>query len=482
MVVNTVYGQVEGEAYTYGWRFLGIPYAKPPVGELRFLPPVEPEKWDGVRECTHFGNVAPQLRIKELKILEPTDVIDEDCLYLNVFTPGFDDEKRPVMVFFHGGAFQKGSGNLNFSPDEYVKQGIVVVNMNFRLGALGFLDFSEYLGSAYNESGNTGLLDMICSLKWVKKNIENFGGDPDNVTIMGQSAGAKSVSALLIMEKAKGLFDKAVVCSGGVQSIRDRETAYKTTRSFMKDAGLTKENAEKILTMPWQDIVEAQKNIFAGLNLHTIGPVFDGVNFAEDNALDIIRHKKTENIPLIVGTNRDEMKLYYNKYKFYELDEVMAVRLFGTNADIVLREYHKIPKDEHFEKAYVGFLTEYIYRNGAMGLCEAYTAAGNKELYLFRNDFDKQPDLAGHTMETQFVMKAPNPEAEKSKEYYELADGVFGSMISFMRYGKPETAKLPEWPPYYQKKEMMVWDLVSHVDVSEKSRVAEDFPEQVYKL
>ena len=482
MVVETNYGKMKGLKTSLGEQYMGIPYAKPPVGVLRLRPPQPPETWKGIRDCTKFGNVAPQLSIKEFTVLRPDDEISESCLFLNVFTPKADCEKRPVMVFLHGGAFQKGSGNHNFKPDAYVEAGVVVVNMNFRLGALGFLDFSEYLGNDYAESGNNGLLDVIMALKWVRENIGQFGGDADNITIIGQSSGAKMVATLLIMEKAKGLFHKAIVCSGGVQCTRDKKTAYKTTDIFMKDARLTKENAVEVLTMPWEDIVKAQANLFAGLNLHTCGPVFDGINFCENDALNIIRHGKASMVPLLVGTNRDEMQLYYNAYRIYELDEKLAVRLFGNNADIVLREYRKIPKDENFQTAYVDFLTEYIYRVGALDLCDAFAEAGNKQVYLFRNDFDKQPARAGHSLETQFVMKQPRADAEKSEEYYELADAAVESIVNFMQTGTPHSSKFPAWPSYAEDKEMMVWNLKSHVERSKETYVATDMPKQVYSL
>lgn len=480
--VQTTCGTVEGLRTPLGEAYLGIPYAKPPVGALRLRPTEPPEPWEGVRSCKQFGHVAPQLFIKEFTVLRPDDVVDEDCLYLNVFTPAADTGRRPVLVFLHGGAFQKGSGNHNFRPDAYVEAGIVVINMNFRLGALGFLDFSEYLGEEYAQSGNNGLLDAIQALRWVRENVARFGGDPDNVTIMGQSSGAKMVATLLIMETAKGLFQKAIVCSGGVQCTRDRRTAWRTTEQFMRDAGLTKETAASILTMPWQDIVRAQTDLFAGLNLHTCGPVFDGVNFSEDDALGIIRHGKASMVPLMVGTNRDEMQLYYNAYPIQEFDEKLAVRLFGSNAPIVLREYGKIARDETYERTYVNFLTEYIYRSGALDLCDAYTEAGNDQVYLFRNDFDRQPARAGHSLESQFLMKMPKDNAEKSDAYYRLADAAVDAAVAFLRTGIPSAAGFPQWPSYANGKQLLVWDLESHVETAEPSWVAPDLPKQVYSL
>ena len=481
VIVETTSGKLRGiEEQTY-YKFLGIPYAKPPVGELRFKPPQALERWEGIKECTGCGPAAPQLRYKELKVLDEDAVIDEDCLYLNVYTPAIDEKKRPILVYIHGGAFQRGSGNLHFNPQTYLEQDVVIVNLNFRIGAFGFLDMSAWLGDEYRQSGNSGLLDVVMALKWLRVNAGVFGGDPDNITIMGQSSVAKMVASLLVMETAKGNFDKAIICSGGVQCIRDHATATRVAEPFMDALGLSAENAQELLTLPWQKIVEAQSALFSGLNLHTVGPVFDGINFSGSNALDIIRSGKAGNIPVLIGTNRDEMQLFCNAYRFYDLDESMARQLFADNAPIVLREFAKrVPRDEHLAANTVDFLTEYIYRDGVVKLCDAFTEAGNRNVYLFRNDFDQQPMRAAHATEEQFTMRNYGAAAEKSDAYYALADGVVESISIFLRTGAPASAALPAWPSYADGGKMLVWDLRSHVEASAPSYVAPDMPEQVY--
>lgn len=188
-------------------QLLGIPYAKPPVGALRFMPTEPAEPWTGIRSCRKLGHAAPQLYVPGLTFLKKEEPLDEDCLYLNVTTPDTTG-KLPVLCWIHGGAFQKGSATAGINPPSFAREGMVVVNMNYRLGALGFMDMSGYLGDAYRQSGNSGLLDIIEALRWVRKNIASFGGDPDNVTIMGQSAGAKLCGALIIMKKPEGCFKK----------------------------------------------------------------------------------------------------------------------------------------------------------------------------------------------------------------------------------------------------------------------------------
>lgn len=486
MFVKTAYGIVQGNKRADGFEFLGIPYAAAPIGQLRLKPPIKPEPWEGVLDCRTYGAAAPQIRIKEIKMLDDNEAISEDCLRLNVYTPAIDDKKRPVMVYIHAGAFQRGSGHVGFISSTYMEKDIVAITVNYRLGALGFLDFTDYLGEEYRQSGNNGILDIIQALIWVKENIQNFGGDPDNVTLFGQSAGAKQIMCLTLMEKAKGLFHKVFAESGGVHSIRDIVTARKITDIFMKDAGLNKENAHELLTMPWEKIVQAQVNLFKGLNLHTCGPVFDGINFCTDNALDIIREGKANMVPVMCGTSRDELQLYYNTYKFHELDNYMAERLFGDNAPIVQEEYRKRVAEKHIPHDHVDFMTEYIYRHGVMQFCREMAYYGNQNVYLFRNDYDKQPIRAGHCSGAQFTMREYGKYGitEHTKEYYRLADAVVDAIASFMRNGKPESSGMPQWPAFdVDERKMMVWDDAGcYVTRSPESYVTADMPEQVFKL
>lgn len=486
MLVNTKLGTIKGNEREDGYEFLGVPYAVPPIGELRLLPPQPLKAWEGVLDCTRFGPAAPQIRVTEIKMLEDDEEISEDCLCINIYTPGVDDKKRPVMVYIHAGAFQKGSGHVGFNSFVYMEKDIVTITVNYRLGALGFLDFSEYLGEKYRESGNNGILDIIQSLRWVKDNIMYFGGDPDNVTLFGQSAGAKIIMSMTLMEQSKGLFHKIFAASGGISCIRDTATARKITDIFMRDAGLTKETAERVLEMPWEEIVQAQMELFKGLNLHTCGPVFDGVNFSGDNALDIIRRGKANLVPAMLGTCRDELQLYYNAYNYHELDDYMAHRLFGDNAPIVLDEYRKRVMPNYTMQDHVDFSTEYIYKHGMLSYCREAVRAGNTSVYMFRNDYDKQPVRAGHCSEAQFTMREYDKYkiSEHSKEYYRLADAVVDAVASFMRTGRPESAGMPAWPAFtVEDRKMMVWDDAGcYVTRAAESYVTTNMPEQIYIL
>src|SRR5579864_9632693 len=241
VVVKTAFGSTKGEREQGVFVFRGIRYAASPVGTLRFRPPVPPIAWTGVRSAGDFGPACPQL-----VEIDPTEnnnsVMSEDCLGVNVWTPGADDKTRPVMVWIHGGGFIEGSArNTWYDGAKLAGRGdVVVVTAQYRMGAWGFLDLSDMGGQDFGQSGNVGLLDQVAALKWVRENIAAFGGDPSNVTLFGQSAGAGSVGMLMVMPAARGLFHKAIMESGTPKELNDKATAAEVSRTYMKIAGASK--------------------------------------------------------------------------------------------------------------------------------------------------------------------------------------------------------------------------------------------------
>ena len=259
-IVQTTSGMIKGSYEDGLCVFRGIPYAAPPVGKNRWLPPQPIEPWAGVRTARTFGTIAPQQRMQPLpgqQLIE--ELQNEDCLYLNVWTPGADNSRRPVMVWIHGGAFSMGSGSSPMYPGGILprKGNVVYVSMNYRVGPLGFLRLKEITGDKIPATGNEGLLDQIAALQWVHDNITAFGGDPDNVTIFGESAGAMSIGCLLAMPRARGLYKKAILQSGA-NTVRTPQQAARTAEEFLKVLRLGPRDTEAIKSISVDKLVETQ--------------------------------------------------------------------------------------------------------------------------------------------------------------------------------------------------------------------------------
>ncbi|AOH53994.1 hypothetical protein ABE28_006495 [Peribacillus muralis] len=307
-IVTTAKGHLQGtmENDICVWR--GVRYAKAPIDALRFRSPEPVEKWSGVLDAVEFGAFQPQ----------PNDGagkgnMDEDCLYLNIWSPRADDKKRPVMVWVPGGTYISGAGSTGqFNGHSLAKNGdVVVVSIQYRLGALGFLDFTDLAGETEEFETNLGLRDQVASLKWVQENIEVFGGDPENVTIFGDLSGGSAVTTLLTVPSARGLFHKAIAESPSPACIAGKGSARQVSERFLQILGIGMDEIHRLKTISVADIIAASSRLqqenaqaFPGLLL-PFGPVVDG-DFLPDYPLDSIRSKKTEGIPLLIGINRDE--------------------------------------------------------------------------------------------------------------------------------------------------------------------------------
>src|SRR6516162_9734431 len=276
-VVMTAAGRVEGERERGVEVFRGIPFAEPSVGALRFRPPVEHQPWRGVRAALDFAPACPQI-----VTIDPSEnnnsVQSEDCLAVNVWTPAADAKRRPVMVFVHGGAFIEGSArNTGYDGAVLARRGdLVVVTLQYRLGPFGFLELSEIGGSEYAGSGNNGIRDQVAALRWVRRNIASFGGDPQNVTIFGESVGATSVGILLASPEAHGLFDKAILESNSAARVGcDLPKARELARQFLKVADAR--SVEDLRRLSMSELRAAEQRLFdCVFEDSSFGPTWDG--------------------------------------------------------------------------------------------------------------------------------------------------------------------------------------------------------------
>ena len=314
--VETSYGRIRGYEVRGIRGFRGIPYARPPVGPLRFRGPEPPEAWAGTRKATRPGAVPVQASVPMLSFLNAGGARQsEGCLYLNVWTPGVDGAKRPVLVWIHGGGFLIGSGSTRiYEGHGLARRGdVVVVTFNYRLGVLGFVHLNGVGDEEFSDASNAGVRDQIAALEWIRDNIERFGGDPDNVTVCGQSAGAMSIGALLGAPRARKLFHRAICQSGAAHNVLTQRQADGIAEIFLGELGGPPRSIDALARIPVERILKAQgatnRRLASLERLMVFLPVVDG-DLIPETPIEAVRNGGAADIPLLVGTNLDEWKLF----------------------------------------------------------------------------------------------------------------------------------------------------------------------------
>lgn len=451
--------------------FKGIPYAAPPVGALRWKAPQPAKDWQGIRKCENFGPNAMQGKPVPFKVwtkefLIPQDgKISEDCLYLNIWTSArSSDEKRPVIVYIHGGGFVNGSGSVPiYNGEAMAKKGIVFVTINYRLGIFGFFAHPELTkASPHHASGNYGILDQIAALKWVKKNIAAFGGDPANVTIAGQSAGSMSVNILDASPLAKGLFAKIIAESAagpikGMMGITlPLDSAERRGVQFEKTTGAS--NLEELRNMPAEKLMSAFKG--GGV------PIVDGYVLSGSIPDIFAEHKQTD-VPLLTGYNGDDIVFSASRrlgpYKEYVRKE------FGEDSTKIF-EFYPINDGKENEAAN-NLLRDMSFgmQNFAWALIQSEQGRAKSYLYFFNRKVPIFKDStnygAFHTGEVSYAydnLKFLNRPLVKAD--YDLAELMSSYWANFARNGDPNGKELPHWPAFNKKKgEVMIFDSTSIV-------------------
>jgi para-nitrobenzyl esterase len=497
-VVSVAGGRLRGVRRRDLWSFSGIPYGRAPTGLLRWRPPQGPEPWIGIRHASAFGPIAPQppslpglTSAADPAASEPQD---EDCLSLNVWAPALPDEPvrpgsgRPVMVWIHGGGFTSGSGSVFlYRGGNLVRNGdAVVVTINYRLGALGFLGLPGPDGLM----GNWGLHDQVAALHWVHDNIAAFGGDPENVTVFGESAGAISVVALLAAPSAAGLFRRAIVQSGGAH-VHDREQAARSAARLCEVLGLASCDRDALIGVPAADLVAATTELGArrpdpGLLPLPFVPTVDGA-FLPRHPLNAVASGAASSVDLIVGTNRDELTLFaLGNPALSALDE-NGVRAWMTNslpgvpaAEVVssyrgAREARDEPTTPH--DIWVAAGTDIVFRWPSLQLAAAHR--GRSYVYLF---VWASPALGGalgscHALDLPFVFGAVHIPAVQTltgsgPEVALLSEQMQAAWLSFARAGNPSHEGIGEWPLWQPEgRSTMVFG--AHSSAVERPRDAE---------
>jgi para-nitrobenzyl esterase len=482
-IVETAAGKLRGSSLGGIQAFKGIPYGAPTGGANRFLPPQPPAAWTGVRDALAYRGHAPQLpgrpeRRPELRtMLGPADTTPEgeDCLTLNVWTPGIDFGKRPVMVWLHGGAFAYGSGNRAVTEGaNLARRGdVVVVSVNHRLNIFGFLHLADLGGERYAHSGNAGVLDLVAALQWVRDNIAGFGGDPGSVTIFGESGGGGKVSVLLAMPAARGLFHRAVIQSGATIRVSTRERGNALAEAVLAELGFGAGGCDRLQGVPAEHlaaaIAPASRRVgpraLPLLDRYDFGPVVDGSDLPTQ-PFDPAAPAIADDIPLLIGGTREESGFF-----LADDDEVWHRRLTeeslrarieavaGPDAGRVLDLYRTMYPEASREDRLISALTAANFWIRTVLLAERKAArtarnANGAPVYLYSLDW-QSPACGGrlkahHAMDLPFVFDTTGvPDTTKGAAgAAELAAVISGTWAAFARTGSPENGALPDWPAY----------------------------------
>ena len=448
-----VAGVVEGAADDAVRVFRGIPYAAPPVGEARWKPPRPAAPWEGVRPAHEFSAICPQGGGLAAMIGEPLPELSEDCLYLNVWTTATGDEaKLPVMVWIHGGGLTLGWGHQRgYDGANLARRGVVLVSVNYRIGALGFLAHPWLSAEAGGKSGNYGLLDQVAALAWVRRNIAAFGGDKDNVTVFGESAGGTSVHALLASPSAKGLFHRAIAQSAWVtdsnyarldEASPSVASAHDLGERWAKAHFKEAKTAADLRAIGTADINAAQQRGYS------VAVTIDG-GFMPAHAADIFTDGKQHDVPLMAGTNSNEGTIFLAALPFNTVDaykKAMRAR-YGDHAQTILDLYPATDRASLLAAKDQLITDTWFARNTRNMLAGMAKFSTNVWRYHFSRVSPQAPMLgAMHGMEIGYAFG--NLAADAAPEDKALSEAMTRYWVQFAKTGDPNQEGLPAWPSY----------------------------------
>jgi len=485
VISETSYGKIKGYRENGVNIFKGVPYAGKVSGERRFRRPAPLESWDGVKDTILLG--APAIQSPRRNEPAPS----EDCLFLNIWTPANDGKKRPVMFYNHGGGFVIGSGGSQGQDGANLARNfdVVVVETNHRLGLLGFLYLEELGGVEYAGSGNNGMLDIVDGLKWVNKNIANFGGDPNNVMIWGESGGGAKTSCLYAMPDAAPYFNKASIESGPGVRMTPKEVAAETTLMLLKELNIAPKDWKKILDVPAEDLLAMQSKLpmvppfveknrnqgFMRRNYGGFGPVVDG-KVLPNHPFDPSAPAISRNKPLLVGWNEDEWAFFawerketeFVTYDFSALFKKLEPS-YGVNTQKIIDTYRKSRPKASPAEIYIAISSITMMGLGSVDIAEKKVKQGGAPVYLYNFGYKSEVKIPGtdfpmgtpHAMDISFKF---NNETETKPSFFggarpekAKASHHFAELwTNFAKSGKPFALNSPEWKSYnLQERPMM---------------------------
>ena len=472
-IAQTEYGKVKGYIMKDVYTFLGIPYGASTAGSNRFMPPVPPEPWEDIRPAVFWGNSAPQIvegRFKNTySVFQDSwnyEDVSEDCLMLNVWTKGIDNDKRPVIVWLHGGGFTSGNAveQDGYKGENLARYGnVVFVSVNHRLGPMGFTDLSA-VDPRFKDSGNVGMLDLVAALQWINRNIANFGGDPANVTIIGQSGGGSKVCTLVAMNETEGLIHKAIALSGSTTTATSQEYSAGLGAFIVKEAGLKSSDIAKLQEMSWRDYLELanrsvlkynEANPYNGTVRRGFSPIADGYHIPKDGYFSDLNVPSAK-IPMIFCTTTSESNLTRDNAELEQIDmaglvEWVKNRFPEKDANAIVEAYHKAFPDLK-PALLMGMIASPRTR-----VIQAINAKAEQNAPVFLAWFGWNTPLydgrsrAFHCLDICFWFRNTDlmvTHTGGGKRPRDLSIKMADALLSFMRTGNPNGGGLPTWPAY----------------------------------
>ena len=484
VIAKTTHGQLQGALQDGLNIFKGVPYASSPAGENRFKAPPKLKAWSGVRDALSYGPQAMQNPDPAWPKEWKPAAASEDCLFLNVWTPGLrDGKRRPIMFYSHGGGFATGNGGADPFPQNTSHDGaslaksydVVVVTHNHRLNLFGYIYLGDLLGEEYAASGAAGMLDIAAALAWIRENAEAFGGDPNNIMIWGESGGGAKTSTLVALPAAKGNFHKASIESGATLRLRTKEAATEATLATLSRLGLDKSRARELLKAPAEQLLSAQMpapganprprgggalSPISGASF-TFGPVVDG-HYIPAHPFDPAAPSSAVNIPILVGTNKDETIFFMRGTpNLFSLDDAGLQKALepslGEKTAHVIEVYRKNRPGASPTDLYVAITTARWMWNNAITLAERKVAQKGAPVFMYLFAFESEtpaaqgvtyPTKAAHALEIAFKFNHPESVRSKREDRVKAARNMSRAWASFARSSNPSHDEIPNWPAY----------------------------------